>query len=125
MTKEANNNDDNPSETGDAESTGKLPSCGPGCGCREPTGKGNTKIKIAICLVVVVAVVGILLFKTTSAKQNTVAIGTSGFSNPRAGERNRNKQFRTTRRKRRTDFGNCRLEFRGGQTGYCFSRYTE
>jgi hypothetical protein len=82
MTTDANKNDDKPSETGDAESTGNFPGCGPECGCGEPADKGNSKIKIAICLVVVVAVCGILLFKTTSARQNAPGFLKSGFSNP-------------------------------------------
>jgi hypothetical protein len=82
MTTEAKKNDDKPSETGDAGSPGEFPSCEPGCGCEEPVSKGNTKLKIAICLVVVVAVAGILVFKTTNARQNPFLTGTNGFSNP-------------------------------------------
>ncbi len=84
MMTETNEYGDKQSESGDAGSTGNFPSCGPGCGCREPAGKGTTKIKIAICLAVVGAIVGVLLFKTTSAKQNAPVIGTKGFSNPLA-----------------------------------------
>jgi hypothetical protein len=60
--------------------------CEPGCACGEPTGKGNSKLKIAICLVVVVAVAGILVFKTTNARQNPSLSGANDFSNPRAGK---------------------------------------
>lgn len=57
-----------------------FPGCGPECGCREPSGKG-TKIKVAVSLVVVLAVCGILIFKTTNAKQHPSVAEVSGFSN--------------------------------------------
>ncbi len=63
-------------------STGAFPGCGPGCDCGKPAGNGTTKVKIAICLVVVVAIVGILLFKTTSARQSGSDIRKRGFSPP-------------------------------------------
>lgn len=78
MTTEANKNDEKSPEAENAASNGSFPSCVPGCGCGEPTSKGGTKLKIAFCLVIVVAVAGILIFKTTNAKQNAV---TNGFSN--------------------------------------------
>lgn len=58
--------------------------CDTGCSCDKPAGKSNNKIKIAICLVVVVAVAGILVFKTTNAKQDSSLSGSNGFSNPLA-----------------------------------------
>ena len=83
MTTEARDNDTTPSEARDTGSTtGAFPSCGPGCDCGKPAGKGNVKVKVAICLVVAVAVGGILLFKTTNARQNSSGIGQSGFSSP-------------------------------------------
>lgn len=82
MTTETREKGANPSEKGGAESTGLFPSCGPGCDCGKPAGNGTTKIKVAICLVVAVAVVGILFFKTTNARQNSSNIGQSGFSPP-------------------------------------------
>ena len=82
MTTETRENDTTPSEAGDTGSTGAFPDCGPGCDCGKPAGNGATKVKIAICLVVVVAVVGILLFKTTSARQSSADIGKRGFSTP-------------------------------------------
>lgn len=53
--------------------------CSAGCGCAPPADKGTTKFKIAICIVVVVAVCGILLYKTTSARQNPPPAGGNGF----------------------------------------------
>jgi hypothetical protein len=35
--------------------------CAPSCACGIPDSKGDTKIKMAICLVVIVAVAGILV----------------------------------------------------------------
>ena len=80
MTPKANNSNPKSSETGEVGSAGKFPACGPGCDCGVPA--VNTKVKILICLVVVIAVCGILLFKTSSAKQNTSDSTKSGFSNP-------------------------------------------
>lgn len=80
MTTETRENDTTPTLTGDTGSTGAFPGCGPGCDCGKPAGNGTTKVKIAICLVVVVAIAGILLFKTTNARQNSSNIGKSGFS---------------------------------------------
>lgn len=82
MTTEANENDRNPSAYENPASQEAASACGPVCACGEPAGNGNTKLKIAVFLVVVVAVCGILLYKTTSAKQNTCDTGTSGFSGP-------------------------------------------
>ncbi len=82
MTTETRENDTTPSEARDTGSTGAFPDCGPGCDCGKPAGKGNVKVKVAICLVVAVAVGGILLFKTTNARQNSSGIGQSGFSTP-------------------------------------------
>lgn len=84
MTTEANDKNTKSSETGEAGSTGELPVCGSGCSCGETTGQVSTKVKIAICLVVFVAVCGILIFKISSTRQNTSDIAKSGFSNPSA-----------------------------------------
>lgn len=83
MTAEANNNEKS-SVAKNAGPPSEFPSCGPGCGCGEPTGAGNTKLKLVIFLVVVAAVCGILFFKTSSARQNTSDIAKNGFSNPYA-----------------------------------------
>ncbi len=77
---DASNNGDKPSGTLDQGSTGDSSPCGPGCDCREPVGKTNTKAKIAVCLVVAFAVCGSLLFRMTGARQSTET-GTTGFSN--------------------------------------------
>lgn len=82
MTTESNGNDNNPAEHEKATPPETASACASGCACGEPVGKGNTKIKIAICLVVIVAVAGILVFKTTNARQNPSTTGTNGFSNP-------------------------------------------
>jgi hypothetical protein len=82
MTTEATNKENKPADTENAGSTGDSSGCGPGCRCEEPTGKVTTKLKIVVCLVVAVAVCGIILFKTTRARQNISDKGIAGFSNP-------------------------------------------
>lgn len=84
MTTEFNEKENDSTEHEKAVSTEATSVCEPGCSCGEIAGKGNNKIKIAICLVVIVAVAGILLFKTTSAKQDSSHAGLNGFSNPLA-----------------------------------------
>jgi hypothetical protein len=84
MTTETSENGTKPPETGDAESAGEFPSCDPGCDCGEPTGKGNSKLKVAMCLVVVVAVAAILIFKTTNVRQTPSLSGANEFSTPLA-----------------------------------------
>lgn len=79
MTTAASNDDNKASETDDSGTQNVAPECAPGCACEKPVGKGTAKIKVAVCLIVLVAVVGILLFKTTSAKQNTTAMANSGL----------------------------------------------
>ena len=86
MATEENKNNDKTSGTDGTGSNSSFPSCGAGCDCGEPSSKGSTKLKIAICLVIVVAVAGILVFKTTNARQNPSATGANGFSNPLAGK---------------------------------------
>jgi hypothetical protein len=46
----------------------KTEVCGPGCDCGKPS--GNKKAKVAICLVVLLAICGIFVYKAQSAKQN-------------------------------------------------------
>jgi cytochrome c biogenesis protein CcdA len=48
--------------------------CGPGCDCKKPS--GNTKVKAAVCLVVLLAVCGIFVYKTTGAKQQSIPVVT-------------------------------------------------
>ena len=78
MTRKPIGNDNKPAEAGDAMSSGNAPVCGPECGCGKPA--GNRKLKIAVCLVVIVAVCGILLYKTTNARSTASGIGKTGFS---------------------------------------------
>lgn len=86
MTAESSKNNENSSEYEQAAAPETAPACGPGCACGEPVNKGYTKLKIAVCLAVIVAVAGILVYKTTSARQNPSAAGTNGFSISREGE---------------------------------------
>ena len=82
MTAEANDNDTKSAEAKDTGPAREFPSCGPGCGCGETAGKGSTKLKLAVFLIVVAAVCGILIFKTSNARQNTTDSAKGGFSNP-------------------------------------------
>lgn len=63
MTKEANGNSNKPPEPVDLKPPENTPGCGSDCDCNKPSGNGNRMIKIAVCLVVAVAVGAILLFK--------------------------------------------------------------
>lgn len=63
MTTETDKNDNKLSAV-DVKVMPKIsPGCAPGCACEKPAGKGTTKLKIVVCLVVVVAVGGILISK--------------------------------------------------------------
>lgn len=79
MTTQTTDNENKPAETDDSGTQNVALECAPGCACEKPVGKGSSKIKVAVCLIVLVAVCGILLFKTTSAKQNAAAMANSGF----------------------------------------------
>ena len=81
MTTEPSKNDNDPAEQEKTVSPETVSACGPGCACGKPVSKGNTKLKVAVCLVVIVAVAGILVFKTTNALQSSTLTGTNGFSN--------------------------------------------
>jgi len=76
LTRKPNGNGNKPAEAGDA------PVCGPECGCGKPA--GNKKLKVAVCLAVIVAVCGILLYKTTNARPTATGTGKAGFSTPAA-----------------------------------------
>jgi hypothetical protein len=80
MTPVADENGTKPSDTDKAESTGNETGCGPGCNCGQPVDKSNSKLKMAFFGVLVVAVCGILIYKTTSAKQTPASTGTTGFA---------------------------------------------
>jgi hypothetical protein len=58
----------------------KSEGCGPGCDCGKPS--GNKKAKVAICLIVLLAVCGILVYKATGAKQKAPAITETAFTAP-------------------------------------------
>ncbi|MFO8007732.1 MAG: hypothetical protein R6V05_08360 [Candidatus Brocadiia bacterium] len=59
-----------------------APQCRPGCNCAVPSSGG--KVKAAICLVVLLAVAGIIAYKAFSSRQqdgsNTVATRAQGFA---------------------------------------------
>lgn len=86
MTTESSHHEENSSEheTGVAPET--APSCGPECACGEPAPKGNSTVKIAVCLIVAVAVCGILIFKLASTRKSAQCTGTDGFSTSTAPE---------------------------------------
>lgn len=52
--------------------------CGPGCDCGKPT--GNRKIKAVVCLIVLLGIGGIFVYKAQSAKQDTAADTETAFS---------------------------------------------
>ena len=54
--------------------------CGPGCDCGKPS--GNKKVKIVVCLIVLLVIGGIFVYKAKSAKQNTPAITETAFAAP-------------------------------------------
>jgi hypothetical protein len=58
----------------------KTEVCGPGCGCGKPS--GNKKAKAVFCLIVLLAICGIFVYKAKSAKQNTPAITETAFAVP-------------------------------------------
>ena len=58
----------------------KSEGCGPGCDCGKPS--GNKKAKTVICLIVLLAVCGIFIYKTIGAKQSTPASTGTAFAAP-------------------------------------------
>ena len=64
----------------------KLEVCGPGCDCGKSS--GNKKAKAVICLIVLLAICGIFVYKTKSAKQSTPAITETAFAAPIANQAN-------------------------------------
>lgn len=64
----------------------KSEGCGPGCDCGKPS--GNKKAKVTICLIVLLAVCGIFVYKANSAKQNAPAITENAFAAPIANQAN-------------------------------------
>lgn len=64
----------------------KSEGCGPGCDCGKPS--GNKKAKVAICLIVLLAVCGIFVYKAMSAKQIAPVITETAFAAPIANQAN-------------------------------------
>jgi len=60
--------------------------CGQGCDCGKPS--GNTKAKAIVCLIVLLAVCGIFVYKTIGAKQSTPANTETAFAAPLVNEVN-------------------------------------
>ena len=58
----------------------KSESCGPGCDCGKPS--GNKKAKTVICLIVLLAICGIFVYKATSAKQTAQDNTKAAFAAP-------------------------------------------
>ena len=58
----------------------KSEGCGPGCDCGKPS--GNKKAKTVICLIVLLAICGIFVYKTTVAKQSAPTITETAFVAP-------------------------------------------
>jgi hypothetical protein len=58
----------------------KSKGCGPGCDCGKPS--GNKKVKTVICLIVLLAICGIFVYKTTVAKQGAPTITETAFAAP-------------------------------------------
>jgi uncharacterized protein YpmB len=58
----------------------KSENCGPGCDCGKPS--GNKKAKTVICLIVLLAVCGIFVYKTTGTKQSAPTITATAFAAP-------------------------------------------
>jgi len=56
----------------------KSKGCGPGCDCGKPS--GNKKAKAVICLIVLLAVCGIFVYKANSAKQSAPTITETAFA---------------------------------------------
>ncbi len=62
----------------------KSEGCGPGCDCGKPS--GNKKAKVAICLIVLLVVCGIFVYKATGAKQKAPANTENAFAAPIANQ---------------------------------------
>jgi len=58
----------------------KSEGCGPGCDCGKPS--GNKKAKTVICLIVLLAICGIFVYKAKSAKQSALTITETAFAAP-------------------------------------------
>lgn len=56
----------------------KSANCGPGCDCGKPA--GNRKIKAVVCLIVLLGIGGVFVYKAHSAKQDAAADTETAFS---------------------------------------------
>jgi hypothetical protein len=67
----------------------KSENCAPGCNCGKPS--GNKKLKAVICLIVLLAICGIFVYKAKSAKQIAPANTETIFAVPVANDANGQK----------------------------------
>jgi hypothetical protein len=72
----------------------KSENCGPGCDCGKPS--GNTKAKAIVCLIVLLAVGGIFVYKAKSEKQIAPANTSTAFAVPVANDVNEQKSAVST-----------------------------
>ena len=54
--------------------------CGPGCDCNKPS--GNMKARVAVCLIALLAICGIFVYKAMGAKQSAPANTVNAFAAP-------------------------------------------
>jgi len=64
----------------------KSENCGPGCDCGKPS--GNTKSKAVACLIVLLALCGIFIYKAKTAKQTAPVNTVTAFAAPVANQVN-------------------------------------
>jgi len=62
----------------------KSENCGPGCDCGKSS--GNKKVKAAVCVIVLLSVCGIFVYKATTAEQTTEVNTASSFVTPISNE---------------------------------------
>jgi len=67
----------------------KSENCAPGCDCGKPS--GNKKLKAVICLIVLLVICGIFVYKAKSAKQIAPANTETAFAVPLVNEVNKQK----------------------------------
>jgi len=67
----------------------KSENCGPGCDCGKPS--GNKKLKAVICLIVLLAIGGIFVYKAKNGKQTAPVNTATAFAAPVANEVNEQK----------------------------------
>jgi hypothetical protein len=67
----------------------KSENCAPGCDCGKPS--GNKKLKAVICLIVLLVICGIFVYKAKSAKQIAPANTETAFAVPLVNEVNEQK----------------------------------